>query len=985
MTSQYVSPLSEHNSLSGDSAAAEVGEQLIVPTETPGLETQQFTNPFDNGRDNSDGAATPSPVSGDPREHRQESKRAPTCAIFDDLTTAVSSIRSGSARGRYRSDSHQASDVADEDTAIPLQDLQPIRHQGDGLAALDLPIPSQAARLSQLNWVEFDNVTFSARDELPPPITQPHRPEKSWNPLRRTLAVFSSSFTGGGSSEVPSRLPRNSSDPIEPIKRRTSGRFSGIFQNGENALFATPSRHGNNGGNWSMSGKRGAESSLQEGSTIDNIVRQYKGSDVESNVGVGNDSRGRTTTSFNPHLSQLSDDSFFSDSDEEEIPRSHPGIHQRTQHLTKGHVSQPPRYNIPRLPNNGLTRSDARNDLASEDSCSNSLNLTSREVSGKNTNNPFRIRRNRNSTRFALDEGSSSSENGQARQPLEHDIMQLRHRSDYSTYSTDSLQTNLQDTLSAGPSRHTQGAQLQLERNLSEVVSVDEETRRLAEPVLFYNQASIDPNWNMNDDNNGLRVPIRKPTRHGNSKRHDLGASRDADSNLEGDQDDWETVVTEPADHEAVYRRGFGGRTIGQTESSIVDNSENGTFSTRQEVSGFSSTDRIVQHPGEIHYHGDYRQLDLKNTKVPVMAPKYGAHRINGYAADSMRIRQPYPYYMSPSPLATTHRNPFNSQPPEVMSPKVRQPTGMPKPHRGKNHFPPSSKASSVMTDSSEAFPRARILQPKPARTTESKARTNVRAEVGSLFSTQSSLFVGHDGQNQRSSWDHITTFANGGSVPGYNHDGSRTNPYNGLPDSSEYQMSRTQADGFTEVSLHGGRNPNFEDRPTNKTSRRHSGKDPRNYFAYRSPLAPPQRDSCRALYTKSQLGRIDFAGETAGMSRAARHSQFDLGFERRTAFGGLRQRQTYDLKDASRRRRKISNVCLGLCNLFPPLLILYATGNLDVIIFWWSKAEFARFKARQKRWAWYLVGVWASILIVILVIFLIVWKAHGAHGQKGT
>jgi hypothetical protein len=941
-----------------------------------------LTNPFENGRSSSDGAATPDLVSADAEEHSQESKRAPTRAIFDDLTTAVSSIRSGSARGRYRSDSYQVSDVTDEDTAIPLQDLQHTRHHEDSLVALDLAILSPATRSSQLSYFEVNNATFAARDELPLPVTQPQPPDRPWNPFRRTLAAFSSSLARGSASDVASRWPRNSSDPLEPVKRRASGHITGFFQDNENGSPATPSQNNSNSDSWTKFRKCAGQSSLQEGSTIVNIVKQYKGSDIDSNGGVSYDLHSRPTTSFDPQLSQLSDDSFLSDSKEENTASPHPDGHRQTQHFTKEHANQPPRYGLPRLPNHGFPRSEARNDLASVNSNSEDLDLTSSEIYDADPNNPFSTPRDQRSTRYILDGKLNNSDNGQARQPLEHDIMQLRHRSDYSIYSNDSFSTIRQGSSIARPSRHTQPAQAQMERHPSEVVSVDEETRRLAEPVLFYDQAAIDPNWNINGE--GLRVPIREPNRNGNSSQRGLGASRGTDLNPDDDPEDWETVVTDQGDHEAAYQRGLGWGIVGRNESSMADDSEEGAFSTYQEISGFNSTDRIVQHPGKVHYHGDYRQLELKNTKVPVMAPKYGAHRVNGYAADSMRTRSPYPYYTSPSPLAQTHTNPFNSQPPEVMSPKVRQPTGMPKPYRGKNYFPPSSKASSVVTDSSEAFPRATVPKPKLAGTNNSKAWTDVQDENDSIFSTQNSLFVGHDVQNRRSSWDHVTTFAKGGSIPGYNHDGSRTTPHNDLPDSSDHQISRAQADGFTEVDLYSGKDIDFDRRPTNRPNRRHSGKNPRNDFVYRSPLAPPQRDSCRALYTKSQLGRIDFVGPVVGNSRTIRESPFDQAFQRHTSFAGLRQRQIYDREEADRRRKKISNVCLGLCNLFPPLLILYATGNLDAFIFWWSKAEFTRFKARQKQLACYLVGAWAAVLMVVLIVVLIVWKVHGSNGHNG-
>lgn len=856
MTSQSTSPLQKHNFLSGAAiiaAGSDLENQPTALTEHPGLETQSYADQFGSRRASSDGAPTPSLVSRDLEEQCYESRRAPTRAIYDDLSTAVSSIRSGSARGGYRSVFRQPSDIQEGQADIPLQNLQPIQRQGD-----NSPVPqSLGSRLSQSMNLELHTVTFPARNPVPQ-----HQPlEPTWNPIKKTWAALSSFTRGSGSVNTPaSQLPRDSSGSLEPVTQSASGPISSLFQNEENGSSARHNQHDN----WPRYRKRNAQSSLQEGSTIDNIVRQYKGSDIESNAGINYSSQSQPTASFDPNLSQVSDSSFFSDLDAEDLARPPTGHRRRGQYFLEESASHPPEYDPPRLPVNGLPRSEGRTDLASADSHSGGLEFTSSELGDTNTNsnNSFKKLRNRSPTRFILNETQDAPQNSPARQPLEQVIKQLRHSSDFSTMSA-APNSTAQQHKSPERSYHTQRPQAQLERELSKV-SVDEETRRLAQPILFYDQKAIDPNWSTNNHINGLRVPIKQPVC--GSKRQNLGASQKTNLNADEDQEDWETVVTEPANHQAAYQRGYVG---GTTSSSIGDMTDDGIFNRHQEINGFSSTERIIQHPGEIHYHGDYRQLKLKNTKVPVMAPQYLAHRVNGYAADSIRTQPPHPYYSTSSPLANPNTHLFHSQPRQVISPRSRKPTGMPRPNQGRNRFIPWSKGSSIVTDDTEVFPRARALVPKLARTKKPRPWMTAHDDVESTFSTQSSVFSGNGRQNARISWDYTTTFAKPGLNPGRNQAGSRSTPRNALPSSSDYQVSSAKADGFTEVSLYADRN--LGGRPTKTVNPRHSGKDPRDHFTYRSPLAPPRRHSCRALYTKSQLGRIDLAGETAGMSRGVR------------------------------------------------------------------------------------------------------------------
>jgi len=76
-------------------------------------------------------------------------------------------------------------------------------------------------------------------------------------------------------------------------------------------------------------------------------------------------------------------------------------------------------------------------------------------------------------------------------------------------------------------------------------------------------------------------------------------------------------------------------------------------------------------------------------------------------------------------------------------------------------------------------------------------------------------------------------------------------------------------------------------------------------------------------------------------MSRGARqsHSDTDRTTERHTYFEGLRHQYIHETRaEAARevkriRCEKLSIAFLGVCNIFPPLPILFATENLDAAI----------------------------------------------------
>jgi len=107
-------------------------------------------------------------------------------------------------------------------------------------------------------------------------------------------ALFSVDDRQGASSEQPNIL--------EHGKNLSSSPALGASESNPSVL----PNHRQTKGGWTRVYNHAAKSTLPEGSTIDNILRQYKGSDVESmNTGI------RPDSSLHRNLSQLTDESSF--------------------------------------------------------------------------------------------------------------------------------------------------------------------------------------------------------------------------------------------------------------------------------------------------------------------------------------------------------------------------------------------------------------------------------------------------------------------------------------------------------------------------------------------------------------------------------------------------------------------------------------------------------------------------------------------------
>ncbi|KAH9220482.1 hypothetical protein DL95DRAFT_262878, partial [Leptodontidium sp. 2 PMI_412] len=109
------------------------------------------TNPFrkHEAATGLDASQFPSPEPYHPIGTR---KNTPVRAVFHDLTTAHSSITSGTARSRQRTLSNNNSDAPDEENSIPLQELELSKRDEGSSILQDLPLPPLPAILSTTRY-----------------------------------------------------------------------------------------------------------------------------------------------------------------------------------------------------------------------------------------------------------------------------------------------------------------------------------------------------------------------------------------------------------------------------------------------------------------------------------------------------------------------------------------------------------------------------------------------------------------------------------------------------------------------------------------------------------------------------------------------------------------------------------------------------------------------------------------------------------------
>ncbi|KAA8574949.1 hypothetical protein MFRU_002g03980 [Monilinia fructicola] len=175
---------------------------------------------------------------------------------------------------------------------------------------------------------------------------------------------------------------------------------------------------------------------------------------------------------------------------------------------------------------------------------------------------------------------------------------------------------------------------------------------------------------------------------------------------------------------------------------------------------------------------------------------------------------------------------------------------------------------------------------------------------------------------------------------------------------------------------------------PVRSPNHRGTQSDNSNDFVYRSPLAPPKRPSWQDLYSPQRLQEM----QNAAIGDGFFESQPVIGGGPRDSKGNTwkhlfenpklspwSQNPAHIILEA-RRKRSISITVLALCNLFPPTLLLYATGRMDGIIVWWTDGDFSSFALKQKRYAWLLLACWMCVIAIGLVVFLVVFFTRLRH-----
>lgn len=619
----------------------------------------------------------------------------------------------------------------------------------------------------------------------------------------------------------------------------------------------------------------------------------------------------------------------------------------------------------------------------------------------------------------------------QKRLPLEKEVSRaLRRASGYSVYSVGSNSTSPRERYEDLPSETPTYRAIKslLRRNAeitppSDTESTNGERKERPQDQPFFDRHAIASKWVTTCQRTTVRVPINQvslPDSPPDSPPEDFNTPFGRRHETpEEDFNDWETVG------ESALGRPLGsdllGGTVQRAGSSIANHSDDDVLG----LDSFSSTDRITQHPGNIHYSGGYRQRDLKKSRIPVFLPVFREHKVNGYLSDSTRIRPPpNPFYRTPPPLKKPHENPFQSPPPEVAS-RV-------KPHRpaNVNLFPPLSHSHAHREPDVSG---QRLYQPKKQvvivrRSSQDSGWMDDFGDPGPMITTHTDQVLRATAPEYSATWQDVIPYDHNHQVSEKNQTdgfvemqtyGGKADPkkqrdhkpfvkgppgafYRGLREvstsedklaSSSHQLKRSAkntarrksvkdlpTNTLRPLSLLTDHRPST---PTDQISRDQT-ETPGNDFIYRSPLAPPRRNSWKELYTESQMERICNAAKSDGMfgpqlnlSGGFRQSTKNTGSQKRL-FEAPRlavfSRHSSNQTGLVRQKRKLSTVVLCLCTLFPPMLVLYAMGALDGIVSCWTRGQCSSFGRGHKRVACILMYIWGLLMLLGLVAFLVCW-----------
>ena len=814
----------------------------------------------------------------------------PVRTVFHDLPTAHSLITSGTARSRQRLPSSTILDDYEEEDSIPLQDFEASKGKnGTPLSFLkELPLlpPLAATVQHRLNkHSAASDFCLAAEDETYASQQQSKKGTDRWK--QQQVGPLGSSGhhidLGASSSSLPlSNRMNNASlnNDFRSIKQVYDSYYAATpYQDlpstpapgKRSSLIPSQSKH--------MARTLSSTSlSLPEGSTVGNIYKHYVRSDIFDDIeSCGGDTDSEHDLADGHPPAQNDGERAIGSGASSDSVSGHQlqqsaldlRTQRRAERLTYG--GQPPNSPLPSLPRpsarllpssfQGIGPSSSYGDTQ------NLLDLSERDLKPSNASNgkgdicpdqarsesdtfahlsPANVPDGRNhcpqihvSHAGVKDYGfENNRSDDRDRQPLEREISKaLRRASNFSTYSDGSLATSMVENYRRFHSKVSSSDGRIIDRRYIEAnpcaeADLEEARAVAAQAQAFYDREAIPAVWTSNKQQNMVRVPIQRRDNFSGSpptSPEDGIYSQHVASELGADLGDWETVGESGMGSAPKLGEGMAHR----TGSSIADTSDDGTATTDiPEISDYGSTDRIAQHPGNIQYSGDYRQRDLKKIRIPVFLPVYGEHKVNGYLADSNRLRVPAsPFNHTSRPLEREHRNPFNSPPPELMAKPSGSKTYSPRPHGTPkpNYFPAEA---SIETDSSDENAMA-TARPKRPGVVENFSRPFHWADGFKDPGTDPDLIdelgkflkpIPHiaEPEDSPSSWQHIMAFAHRDPIEGDSTDGSWINEYPlGRGVSREHSfgghaLAAVTADRFVEQKTYGGNvDPDYKERFT--------------------------------------------------------------------------------------------------------------------------------------------------------------------------
>lgn len=1063
-------------------------------------------------------------------------RQKPPRTVFKDLPTAHSSITSGTARNQQRAAPNSVPVAWEEENSIPLQEFDvPERKNHPSPSLLDdLPLPPPPAAIVQrrFNKQSSDSDSCLVADDDKFASEQTKQNFKKGKQHQNSLKASSVYHTSLGA--LPSSLPRNKASLNNGTRSRKHNFESYTAALAFPDLVSTPAPNEPTPLLPRQSAKTSraltnAASSLPEGSTVGNIYKHYVRSeifddgesdwdDVQSAYDLADGYPPAQRFGSHTVDNGLSSGSLSSSQQSAlEIRKQRraermksgvqppasalPSLPIHSSHLlpsssrgVEPSSSYGDTYNLldlteqsPWTPNLPVLRND-RSDVRADQALSGSDNSSLRASYPFRSNNGPQIHVSQAEDENDDDYRSYLNNHNQDRQPLAWEVSQaLRRASNLSAYSDGSIATSIVENYRHLQSKASNSNELgmlrrQLGNSHPSEPEIDEEPRAAA-AWAFYDQEAIPSNWIADRQQNLIRIPIQQHIHFPNSPpipEDEVNSKRDED-----EANDWETVGESGFDTEY---KGSTPAMLGahRTGSSIADTSDAGTASTHiPEITDYGSTERIAQHPGHIEYHGDYRQRDLKKTKIPVILPVYGEHKVNGWMADSNRLRSPRNgFYHTPEPLQRRHTNPFNSPPPEIAPTysankpytSLNRRQRPPKP----NYFPSPVSIKTNSSSDDTGVDQRRVARGRPTRSgaVQNFSRpsnwmddfTEPGPEVKSNGAFLDDIPHVAGSADRPSSWHLATAFANGETIPGYNLDGVRI--------VADAEQGRTNNDGFLEQKTYGGKhgptgnkerntlvkgppgafygnllrpkaersqshkiegtrkltNPyrqssangptnslrplalaGRQDRPLTPTNNIDVGLDmypnaslsrEPNDFIYRSPLAPPKRKTWQEMYTQEQMSEFRATNvDGAFEPRTAEPNAGLLGggdcaipqgassvhlYEEPRMWGGQQRKgfgfgsweepRARDRFDPDSKHKQYSILALCLCNIIFPMLILFAWGKLDWIMYWCSTGQYHSFGKHQKKAAQFCLAGWVLGSAIVLTVILVWYFSTHSH-----